>query len=92
MDDVVERLSKVLEGSTLESKGRRDDVIAQLPSDMKGNIERRADIRADIRNIVATCDKYHNGLCGVYWPLWRGWKGKAKWLLRHGNWCDQNDL
>ena len=57
------QLRDILEQSlTLQTKEGRDDIVNQLSADIRGNINRRETVRADIEQIIITCNHYEGGI------------------------------
>ncbi|MCA9914339.1 MAG: hypothetical protein KC496_13380, partial [Anaerolineae bacterium] len=57
-----EELSQALFDCRGKKKEQWDDLVCSLPDYIQGNIERRSALQDDIRNIVAACCRYEDGL------------------------------
>lgn len=58
-DDLTEYLVQV---PCLQDRNRRDDIVRDLPAYIQDNVPRRDTLNDDVRNIVATCSRYDEGL------------------------------
>lgn len=62
-EDRVQEIVAILEQSiTMQTSAGREDVVATLSADIRGNIQRRDTMRADLLNIVKTCNHYPDGV------------------------------
>ena len=62
-EDRVQEIVAILEQSiTMQTSNGREDVVATLSADIRGNIHRRYTMRADLLNIVKTCNHYPDGV------------------------------
>lgn len=60
--EVKELVILLLKCPSMDDKGTRNDVLAFLPDNVRNAIPRRDQARADVVNIVRTCQNYTGGL------------------------------
>ncbi len=60
--DNSQLVNALLSCPSISDPAMRGDIINLLPNDIRNNIPRRSSARADVRNIVKTCQDYSGGL------------------------------
>lgn len=59
---------------SISNSQSREDLVKELPDSIRHNIQRRSSARADVRNIVKTCQNYYDGL-GALLEVLRDFEG-----------------
>lgn len=60
--DINQLTEALLACPGISNRATRDDIVSELPEDMRNNISRRDSAKADVRNIIKTCQNYEGGL------------------------------
>lgn len=75
--DNRELVEALLQCRNMRDRHTRDDIVGELPADIRNNIPRRDADRPDVMNIVRTCRNYEGGL-GKLIEILEGYEGDSQ--------------